>query len=149
MGIVALFGTGWLHGKVDVALRGPWLEEVLAAAQALRGTLEANLQRRVDALSRRQARLAATSHAADLDWIEDGLADDLVAAVEALLDLPPATTLPQALELLVAATGMAALDKDVRAARLRLEAVLAARPTTMAALSKVRDELLQRHAADG
>ena len=140
IGVGALLGTGKAHDLLDQGIRGEWHAEVLEAAGQLRIALLQARHRQIDALTRRLAKLRQANTTLPLHlivWLEGRMADDLIATIEAKGQIPTATDLPSAMELMVEASAPDMIDPDVLRARHHLARRIAAKPTTTDALREL------------
>ena len=140
VGVGALLGTGKAHDLLDQGIRGEWHAKVLPASGQLRIALLQARHRQIDALTRRLAKLRQTNTTLPphlFTWLEGRMTDDLIAAIEAKGQIPTATDLPSAMELMVEASAPDMIDPDVLRARHHLARCIAAKPTTTDALREL------------
>ncbi|WGD29867.1 hypothetical protein AncyloWKF20_19270 [Ancylobacter sp. WKF20] len=140
VGVAALVGRHQARDLVDRALHAEWHASVVAAAADLRLALHTTYERQAKELLLRHARMMSASgelNAPLASWLERRALDDTVAALEALDELPSATDVRSAFDLLMHAARCVAPDSRVIEARAELIARLSNKPTDRAGASKL------------
>jgi hypothetical protein len=127
----ALFGTGKVKEHVEAAMMRPWHDQLRLLSDVLSGALREVLQRRVQLLRERRDWVSLIDGGSEdlSEWLHRRAEDDLLSAVEALVDFDvPSRSSNDPAVLLVDASRIAPGDKTVLAAVLQLELHLKARP---------------------
>jgi hypothetical protein len=144
----ALFGTGKVKEHLEAALMRPWHDQLRLLTDDLRGALREVLQRRVQLLGERRHQVAPIDGGSQSlsEWLLRRAEDDLVSAVEALVDFDaPAAGSDDPAVLLIEAARIAPGDKTVLAAVRQLELQLEARPRLNDTLrEQIREQWLGR-----
>jgi hypothetical protein len=128
----ALMGTGLVRERLTQALMQSWCRDLLELAQTLHRATATAHERRIAGLTKRYEELKQIAASPEVDltvWMRRRAGDDLIAAIEELVDIAhPAQTENQVLELIINASRIAPGDADVLRARTSLERHLRTRP---------------------